>query len=437
MHGSVVTERVANIWLDVSTSWRARGAQANGTLRVERSYAAALAPLLGDRLRFCRYDRTRARFVALAAMPDFSPALLPARSGPDRGVGVGADGPLSAGRRLERAFREWRRAAVGQLVRRLEGGRPSLEGAQAGDVLLMVGENWTQYDFEAVRALRRQSGMRIAALCQDLIPEVCPQFFDGGDFVARYRRYAKFLVSDVDLVVAISQSTRNDILRFAAGRGGLAGEIATVQLGADLDAPEPLRPAAPLDLAPGRFVISVSTVQSRKNFDLLYHLWRRLSAEALPGLPTLVIVGRRGFGSSDLLWQIAHDPLVRDTIAVLHSASDAELAWLYRHCLFTLYPSFYEGWGLPVSESLAHGKYCIASNASSLPEAGQGLACHLDPLDLPAWREAVTSLIASPERLRQHEAKIAREFRPVTWAESAEQLVDVLHRMPARDAVTD
>jgi glycosyltransferase involved in cell wall biosynthesis len=203
----------------------------------------------------------------------------------------------------------------------------------------------------------------------------------------------------------------------------MTGRLATVQLGA-LFAVETggSPPRALTGLAPGGFVISVSTIQSRKNFDLLYHLWRRLSAEGTKNLPKLVIVGRRGFGSSDLLWQIQHDPVVRDSVAVVHDASDAELAWLYRNCLFTLYPSFYEGWGLPVSESLAYGKHCLASNTSSLPEAGQGLAQHLDPLDLPAWRAAVLELIHTPGLLAQREADIAARFRAVSWAESAERL---------------
>src|SRR5207247_4170450 len=142
-----------------------------------------------------------------------------------------------------------------------------------------------------------------------------------------------------------------------------------------------------------------STIQSRKNFDLLYRLWRRFSEQNRPETPKLVIVGRKGFGSSDLLWQISRDPFVQQSITLLHRVSDAELSWLYRNCLWTLYPSFYEGWGLPISESLAHGKYCLASNTSSIPEAGQGLIQLLDPLDFRAWHDCLSELMLAPEKL--------------------------------------
>lgn len=419
------------VWLDVTTSWRARGGQTNGTLRVERSYAAALAPLLGERLHYLRYDHRRLRYLPLAGIPQLAEASGPGppSSRRERALGV-PDTQLSAGRRLERRIRSLRRAAVSLILDKFGGERDDLAGAQPGDILLMAGENWAHHDFDALRALRNKSGLRLAVLCQDMIPEVCPQFFAGSEFVAQYRAYADFLVRDADLVIAISQSTRADILAYAESRGGMAGRVATVQLGADLPAASAPAPPPPLEsAAPGSFVISVSTIQSRKNFDLLYRLWQRMSRERVPGLPKLVIVGRRGFGSTDLLWQIENDPLVRDSITVLHQASDPELVWLYRNCLFTLYPSFYEGWGLPVTESLSFGKYCLASNTSSMPEAGQGLVLHLDPLDFPAWRAAVMTLIADREELRARERRIATEYRPVTWADSARALVAELQRL--------
>ena len=118
----------------------------------------------------------------------------------------------------------------------------------------------------------------------------------------------------------------------------------------------------------------------------------------------------------------------------LPHAGDDELAWLYRNCAFTMYPSFYEGWGLPVSESLAYGKYCLASDTSSLPEAGAGLAGHLDPLDFVAWRDAVLALIRSPELLEAHETKIRDTYRPTTWAQSASRLREVLGNLSAAPA---
>lgn len=419
--------------MDVTTSARSRRGQSNGTLRVERSYAAVLQELFGARLRFSHYRSTRGRFAALPGFPAAQPAAAASAGKGEKGLGLAPAEPRLT-RRLERAVRQWSRASAARLFRRLDRGTGAacFPEAKPGDVLLLAGENWSRYDFEILSTLRREQTMRIAALCQDLIPLHHPQFFADDAFVQRYRSYADFLVEQCDLVIAISQSTRRDILAHASSRGGMRGRVEVVQLGSDFAPAANPAPPATGELKPRAFVLSVSTIQSRKNFDLLYRVWQRLSDEALDGLPTLVIVGRKGFGSGDLLWQISRDPSVRKSIRILHDVSDAQLAWLYQNCLWTLYPSFYEGWGLPVSESLAYGKFCLASNTSSLPEAGQGLVRHLDPLDVMAWRDAIVELLASPEDLQRHEAEIRAHYRPVSWAQSGKELADHLERLLAR-----
>lgn len=419
--------RPNTVWMDVTTSWRSRGGAMNGTLRVEQSYAAALADIMPKTLRLCRYHTTRRRFIPVATLP------RPTRSGE---VARGRDEPVGAdsgraphiGRKIERAVRIWRRSAAENAFRwidDLRGGQIPFVGGRAGDILLLTGENWSRYDFSVLRAVRQRCRMRIAAICQDLIPVKYPQFFEADGFAERFARYVDFLVNDVDLVIAISDQTKKDILHYASGR--LSGTVHTIRLGHDVGARASADESMTVgDIKAGQFVLSVSTIQSRKNFDLLYHLWRRMCDENVVNLPKLVIVGRRGFGSKDLLWQIAHDPAVRDCIIVNHAVSDTDLAWLYRHCMFTLYPSFYEGFGLPVSESLAYGKFCIASNAPALEEAGQGLAKHIDPLDFVAWRDTILELVHAPGKVVEAERRIKERYRPVTWHQSAQRLAELL-----------
>jgi len=411
------------IWLDVTTSRRA-GTVHDGTTRVERGLTRELPPLLGERLGFCIYDRTMKRFLP-----------VPRPAPPEAGA-VGTARPAmrrsaarTLGRRVERRVRGLVKGAAARTAAALDLmlERRLFPDSRPGDVLLLAGENWSRYDFNMLRRLRADHNVRIAAVLQDMIPVVHPQFFDDAGFLVRFRTYVDFLARDADLVFAISDATRNDYLRAAPDADPL--RVERIELGADIDtAGEQHRPVALADLTGRPFVLSVSTIQARKNFDLLYRLWQRFAGEGLSDTPHLVIAGRPGFGSADLLHLMRNDPAIADTVTLLHGASDAELAWLYANCLFTLYPSWYEGWGLPLSESLAHGRTFIASNTSSLPEAGQGLGIHLDPYDLMAWRREVLQLAGDSEARAAMERRIQAERKLSSWSDCARGIAEALNR---------
>jgi len=400
------------LWFDVTTSWHERG-RPNGTLRVERNYARQARERFGQRLRFCRYSPATGRFLAV---PADAVERLQATNTDERQRPFGRGALRKAGRRLERGFRRAWRSVMPALLRLADGGAaPFAEG----DLLILVGETWGRHDLALLARLKRRHGLRLAALCQDLAPIRFPQFYEGAAFIERFTAYLDFLIAEADLLLAISDCTRRDLLWYAASRGGLRGRLEVVILGADLPMAAPAaRPKRLAGLSPGRFALSVSSIQPRKNFALLHRLWHRLAAEAVAGLPLLVIVGARGQGSDALIRAIEDDPLTRPRIRILDDAGDEELAWLYEHCCWTLYPSFYEGWGLPLSESLMYGKLCLASDAASLPEAGQGLARHLDPADLDAWHREIVALLAAPERLPAIEERIRRERRLIDWRQS-------------------
>jgi hypothetical protein len=106
---------------------------------------------------------------------------------------------------------------------------------------------------------------------------------------------------------------------------------------------------------------------------------------------------------------------------MLHDINDQSLEWLYKNCLFTVYPSLYEGWGLPVAESLVHGKFCIASDGGSLPEVAPGYVEYINPLDFMGWYKALKRYIFTPTLLEQRTEK-ALQYTPALWAQTADQV---------------
>jgi glycosyltransferase involved in cell wall biosynthesis len=160
---------------------------------------------------------------------------------------------------------------------------------------------------------------------------------------------------------------------------------------------------------------------------LLFRVWQRL-LEELPKdeVPALVFAGKPGGLSHDLIAQLHNADFLDGKIVLIQDASDADLTALYRGCLFTLFPSLYEGWGLPVTESLSFGKPCLAGNGTSLPEAGGDLARYFDAEDLRDATRVIRATIEDRAGLAAWEAEVRARFRPVPWSASAAALLPML-----------
>ncbi len=110
---------------------------------------------------------------------------------------------------------------------------------------------------------------------------------------------------------------------------------------------------------------------------------------------------------------------------------DAELQWLYKNCLFGVYPSFYEGWGLPVAESLANGKLCLASRIPSVREIGADLIDYFSPYDSGECLEEVWKYCTDRDELQRRQVAIAAGYHRVSWS----QTVDDLMRSVVADSI--
>ncbi|HEN3572652.1 TPA: glycosyltransferase, partial [Yersinia enterocolitica] len=167
-----------------------------------------------------------------------------------------------------------------------------------------------------------------------------------------------------------------------------------------------------------------STIERRKNHETLYKAYINLIEEKCENLPILVFVGMPGWGVHDFLQDIALDPRIKDKIKIFNNIEDSMLSLLYRNSLFSVYPSLYEGWGLPVSESLAYGKFCLASNAASIPEAGGDFIEYISPWDVVGWTEALKKYIYNKELLLDKEYSIKNYYKVNSWSISAETIFE-------------
>jgi glycosyltransferase involved in cell wall biosynthesis len=297
-----------------------------------------------------------------------------------------------------------------------------------GDVLFVPCGGWDHDGFcDTIAAMRSAQGVRVAALLYDVIPCLMPQLFPP-QLPPLFSRWFDALLPLCDLVLTISENSRMDIREVALSRSLPLPPVEVIRLGVEVGGHgSPVRPASwPAEWQERPFVLSVGTLEVRKNHLLLYHVWRRLIDQHGDRLPPLVLAGSHGWLVGDLAEQLRRDPLVRDHMIHLPGLTNDELHWLYEHCLFTLYPSLYEGWGLPVAEGLAHGKYCICSHAASLPEIAGDLIDYHDPLALMDCMHLVQRALFDAGFLRGRAERIRREFQPASWRDCAARVLALL-----------
>lgn len=302
--------------------------------------------------------------------------------------------------RIERL--RWRSSDTGRSGRRLSA--PSL---RPEDRILMLAPNFRNEPYIAYLAARKAAGNRVFQMIHDVIPLLRPDLAKPGHD-AEFRDFLDRTPAYVSDFLCVSYQTEADLREVlpAAGR-----EIPTrvVPLAhefmGEVEDGTAIGPAVRA-LAERPFSLCVGTMELRKNTLVLCKVWAGLRQDLGHDLPRLVLAGHRGWRAEELFEWLGGSGEAGDQIAIVERPSDAELAFLYRHCRFTVFPSLYEGWGLPIGESLWFGKPCIASNSSSMPQVGGDLADYIDPHDLDGMGRAIARLITEPAALEAREAAI-------------------------------
>lgn len=193
------------------------------------------------------------------------------------------------------------------------------------------------------------------------------------------------------------------------------------------------RPKALEGVVSGKYWLNVGTIEPRKNQRRLVEAYARylsLGGEPMP----LVLAGGKGWLMED--FQVHLNELgIRDHIVMTGYVSDDELIWLYRNCYANLYPSLFEGFGLPVLEGMQFGAATLTSNTTSIPEVAGDAAIQLSPEDIEGWTHAMLRLAADKlERDRLSAAALKQAIR-FDWKQSAAallQLYEVVLASPKR-----
>jgi glycosyltransferase involved in cell wall biosynthesis len=360
------------------------------------------------------------------------------------------------GRRLKSALKRIRSALTSAIAARPAAAlnaprRSSSSPAEAaprlvaGDVLLASGATWNLPRHAEFLAQCAQDGVRVVQFVHDLIPLVAPEHVDG-DLSRDFSQWLETAAKTASDFVANSHATRTDLLRFLTLAKLAPKPCAVLPLAHEFRARDAGPPNPPIHFINDKYrsddwrarrvfnaarlpyVLCVGTVETRKNVWMLAKVWIALAGE-LTDAPRLIFAGAKGWGADDL------DDLMRATgnaggmIRFVEGPSDAELAFLYANCLFSVFVSYYEGWGLPIGESLWFGKPVLASGAGAMPEVGHDMVDYADPHSFEDIKDKALKLITDDAYRASRAAAIRRESLR-RWRDVADDLWSILATAP-------
>jgi glycosyltransferase involved in cell wall biosynthesis len=309
---------------------------------------------------------------------------------------------------------------------------------EPGSTLLVLGGAWIRNEnyIHSLSATKRVKRLNLVVFVHDVIQGKFKHWFPeniGDEFV----RNCRIIVNAADHIVVNSKCTLDDLRDISISDNMICPPVDILRFGDEIEQSgfEFERPQFEeiLPLIKGSpFVLYVSALDVRKNHIQLYNVWERMLEEHGDRTPHLIMVGSKGWNIDHFLELVNTNSEIKKVFHILHGINDATLSWLYRHSLFTVYPSRYEGWGLPVAESLNYGKVCIAARAGSVPEIAPEVTDLIDPLDFTGWYKAITNYVFNPNLLSTRRDFVLKNYKPIRWRESAENLSGMLMKVQGR-----
>lgn len=392
------------IYIDLTSSAHRSGTP-SGISRVEERYALELCKLYPDRVRLVLWNSDRRQFVPVTY---------------DQ-LKSGAHRRLSSAAAPAYYFDDEDMLPAGKIV------------FEPYSKLVVLGGAWIRNEnyVRCLAATARRARLVLTAFIHDVIQAKFAQWFPdnvGNEFSTN----CAALIDVSDHLIVNSNCTLNDVREFCQERSLVPPAIDVVRFGDEIeqttDVQEEPQFAQLLPVIQGKpFILCVSAIDIRKNHILLYNLWERMIATYGEKTPNLICIGSKGWNIDHFLGLLDKNEKLKKYFHVLNGINDASLEWLYRNCLFTVYPSLYEGWGLPVAESLNYGKVCVAAKAGSVPEIAPDYTDLLDPLDFASWYNTVTSYAFIPHLLEARQKAIAH-YKPVSWESSAKSLSGIIEK---------
>lgn len=302
-----------------------------------------------------------------------------------------------------------------------EEGNPGSSDITEEDIIILLGEQWLYENLmERIESIKNECHCQIVTMIHDLSPLIYPETFEEN-----FPKYFKECIDKQayisDILVMYSDSTINDFNKNYPQIN--SKKIKKIKIGDVVEKGVGISCAKNSNVD---YILFVSTLQPRKNHAILLWVWRKLIEQYGEACPELVLVGKNGYGVADFIYAVGKNPRLSKKIIIKGQVSDEELNLLYRDCLFTIYPSLYEGWGLPIAESLSRGRLCLVAKNSSMVEIADDMVEYIDPLDSGDIYRKIKRFLDNRNLLHEREKYISENYHPTKWSDTASSFMEIL-----------
>ncbi len=269
----------------------------------------------------------------------------------------------------------------------------------------------------------RGQNVRPIFMVHDLIPLSHPQFCRAGESTKHFLRLRNAM-NIASGIICNSQATKDALSNLCEDNKWTPPPLTVALLAPELPRAIP----GPRPMVPPYFAI-VSTIEPRKNHLMILKIWKKLALQLGDAVPRLVIIGQRGWDYDEVADMLAQSETLRHLVIEIPACSDVDMVNYLREAQALLFPSFVEGYGMPVVEALAHGVPVIASDLPVFREFAANIPEYVSSTDEAGWMQMIKNYAAVNSSHRQAQLARMEGFVAPSWTGHFAQVDTLLEQL--------
>jgi glycosyltransferase involved in cell wall biosynthesis len=262
-------------------------------------------------------------------------------------------------------------------------------------------------------------------LIYDILPIEFPEFFWGDELSLQYFEIIKTITTSKTHLVAISHDVKNKLNKVLKIAEIIHNEILVAQCGVS----EIFLNKRNFNIKKENKFSIFCTIEPRKNHLLLLNIWREMINSGMINIPKLSIIGRRGWNNEDVFRFLDKSDSLKEYVTEYNNMNDEDMINEILSSKATLFPSYGEGWGLPIVESMALGVPVICSDLPVHIECSQNSAIYINILKGDQWLEEIKKISQDNLNYQNKLFNKLNEFKPISWKKSAYNFLTVINKI--------